>query len=241
VVSLTLVDDTHILPQHIDHFNNHRLPYCREVTDAWEATAALMDRVRRRLYEHVRGQGRPVTRDEAAHAVGISRSLAAFHLDKLVRVGLLTAGYRSRPGTPRGPGRAPKVYQPSDLQVSLTIPQRRYELLGDILVRAIAEGPQDADEAADRIAHQRGAEMGRAAGRTPVLHVLAALGFEPHERSGRIGLRNCPFHHLAATAPQVVCQMNQRLLAGLLHGLGDTGYRAVLAPRPGACCVELRL
>jgi len=229
------------VPQLTHHFNNHRLPYSREVTDAWEATAALTDRVRRRLYEHVRGQRGPVTRDEAAHAVGVSRSLAAFHLDKLVRVGLLTAAYRARPGTPRGPGRAPKVYQPSALQVSLTIPQRRYDLLGDILVRAIAEEPDHAGEAADRIAHQRGAELGGAAGRAPVLHVLAGLGFEPHEQSGRIGLRNCPFHHLAATAPRVVCQLNQRLLAGLLHGLGDTGYRAVLTPRPGACCVELRL
>jgi predicted ArsR family transcriptional regulator len=240
VVSLTLIDDTHILPRQAQHFNNPRLPYCREVTDAWEATAALMDRVRRRLYEHVRGQGQPVTRDEAASAVGVSRGLAAFHLDKLVRAGLLTAGYRTRPGTPRGPGRAPKVYQPSDLQVSLTIPQRRYDLLGDILVRAIAEGPQHVGEATDRIAQQRGTELGRAAGRTPVLSVLAGLGFEPHERSGRIGLRNCPFQPLAATAPQLVCRLNQRFLAGLLHGLGDTGHRAVLAPQPGACCVQLR-
>jgi predicted ArsR family transcriptional regulator len=240
MVSLTLIGDTHILHQRTDHFNNPRLPYSRDVTDAWEATAALMDRVRRRLYEHVRGQARPVTRDEAAHAVGVSRGLAAFHLDKLVRVGLLTAGYATRPDTPRGPGRAPKVYQPSDLQVSLTIPPRRYDLLGDILVRAIAEEPHHTGAAADRIAHHRGTELGRAAGRAPVLSVLAGLGFEPHQRSGRIGLRNCPFQPLATTAPQLVCRLNQRFLAGLLHGLGDTGHRAVLTPQPGACCVQLR-
>ena len=210
------------------------------MTEPWEATAALVDPVRRRLYEHVRGQPRPVTRDEAARATGVSRGLAAFHLDKLVEVGLLTAGYGPRPGTPRRPGRSPKVYRPSDVQLSLAIPERRYDLLGDILVDAVATEPHNAGEAAERIAHERGAAIGRAAGRASVLSVLAGIGFEPQEGSGHIGLRNCPFHRLAIKAPQLVCVLNQRFLAGVLHGLGGTPYRAVLARRPDACCVELR-
>jgi predicted ArsR family transcriptional regulator len=210
------------------------------VTEPWEAVAVLVDPVRRRLYQHVRGQTSPVTRDAAAHAAGVSRGLAAFHLDKLVEVGLLTAGYAAPSSTRRGPGRTPKVYQPSDLQVSLTIPERRYELLGDILAQAIADQPHNAGEAAERIAHQRGIDIGHRAGRASVLTVLAGLGFRPQERSGRIGLRNCPFHPLAIKAPQLICVLNQRFLAGLLHGLGDTANRAVLAPQPPACCVELQ-
>jgi predicted ArsR family transcriptional regulator len=210
------------------------------VTEAWEATAALVDPVRRRLYEHVRAQAGPVTRDDAARAVGVSRGLAAFHLDKLVEVGLLTAGFGPRPGPPGRPGRSPKVYQPSGAQLSLAIPERRYDLLGEILVEAVSREPRDAAVAAERIAYERGAGIGQAAGPTPVADVLAGLGFEPHEESGRIRLRNCPFHRLAVMAPQLVCELNQRFVAGVLDGLGDPPYRAVLAPRSGACCVELR-
>ncbi|MDP8929787.1 MAG: hypothetical protein M3O70_14755, partial [Actinomycetota bacterium] len=60
---------------------------------ALAAVAALADQLRRRLYEFVRRAHRPITREEAAASVGISRKLAAFHLDKLVEVGLLRAHY----------------------------------------------------------------------------------------------------------------------------------------------------
>ena len=46
------------------------------------AIAVLADDLRRRMYEFIRRADGPVTRDEAAAAVGISRKLAAFHLDK---------------------------------------------------------------------------------------------------------------------------------------------------------------
>jgi predicted ArsR family transcriptional regulator len=55
-----------------------------------------------------------------------------------------------------------------------------------------------------------------------------------------VELRNCPFHSLARRAPEVVCAVNRSLLEGLLRGLGDRRVEAVLAPRPDACCVELR-
>ena len=51
--------------------------------------AVLGDPTRRRLYDYVVGRRGGVGRDEAAEAAGISRMLAAFHLDKLVAAGLL--------------------------------------------------------------------------------------------------------------------------------------------------------
>jgi predicted ArsR family transcriptional regulator len=210
------------------------------VTTAWHATAALVDPVRRRLYEHVRSQRQPVTRDEAAHAAGVSRGLAAFHLEKLVNVGLLTARYATPPRRPRGPGRSPKVYEPSGAEVSLTIPERRYGLLGDILAEAVAHHPRDARDAARSIARRHGTELGQAVRPAPVLAVLAGLGFEPAEEPNVITLRNCPFHQIAAREPELVCGINQCFLAGLLSSLGDTQYEAVLAPRPDVCCVQLR-
>jgi hypothetical protein len=51
---------------------------------AMAAIALLGDELRQRLYRFVAAQPGPVTRDQAAAAVGISHKLAAFHLDKLV-------------------------------------------------------------------------------------------------------------------------------------------------------------
>lgn len=215
------------------------------VTTRWHAIAALVDQVRRALYEHVRAGHRPVSRDDAAAAVGISRNLAAFHLDKLVDVGLLTARYENPPGRARGPGRIPKVYEASDLRLAVSIPERRYDLLGGILVEAVAHDPHDAQHAARRIAGEHGVAFGHAArgasgAATTVERILADLGFEPDVRGATTLLRNCPFHQLAQREPDLVCGINQAFLQGLLDGLGDSDTRAVLAPRPPGCCVELR-
>ena len=56
---------------------------------AIERLALLDDPVRRALYQHVARQPDYVGRDQAAGAIGVSRGLAAFHLDKLAEEGLL--------------------------------------------------------------------------------------------------------------------------------------------------------
>jgi len=57
--------------------------------------AVLSEEMRWRLYALVRAAHRPVSREEAAASTGISRKLAAFHLDKLVSAGLLRARYEA--------------------------------------------------------------------------------------------------------------------------------------------------
>ena len=81
------------------------------MADPWTAVVALADNSRRALYEYVRRADHPVSREEAGQATGISRGLAAFHLDKLVETGLLRARHEAPPDQPRGRGRAPKVYE----------------------------------------------------------------------------------------------------------------------------------
>src|SRR4051794_6499739 len=128
--------------------------------DRWTAMAALADSSRRALYEYVRRAGHPVGRDEAGNATGISRGLAAFHLDKLVEAGLLRAWHESPPSRPRGRGRAPKVYEPAGAGMAVAIPERRYELIAEILADAVATQPADAAPAASRLAHPRRPEGG---------------------------------------------------------------------------------
>jgi predicted ArsR family transcriptional regulator len=219
------------------------------------AVAVLDDESRRGMYWFIRRARRPVTRDEAAAEVGISRKLAAFHLDKLVAAGLLRARYEALGGV-RRVGRAPKVYEPTDTDVRVNIPERRYEVLAEILMGAVL-GERDGEtarEAAMRVAQRRGEELGGAErervkpGRlgaeralTLMQGMLAEHGFEPsREAPTCVRLRNCPFHPLATTAPALVCGLNQAFCSGILTGLGTDSVQAVLAPREGECCVEVR-
>ena len=210
------------------------------------AIAALDDDVRRALYEHVRTAREPVTREDAATSVGISTKLAAFHLDKLVELGVLRAGV----STARRVGRAPKVYTPVEADLSFRVPARDPELLASILVEAVTtEGAGErAEQAVMRVAGARGAARGAALGAAErerrgdrVAGLLAELGFEPYEERGAVRLRNCPFHPVVGMAPALVCGMNRAYLAGVLEGLdAGHGVSAELAPRAGECCVELR-
>jgi predicted ArsR family transcriptional regulator len=225
------------------------------IDPAISAVAALDDELRRGMYTFIRLARRPVIRDEAAASVGISRKLAAFHLDKLVDAGLLRAHYESV-GRPRKVGRTPKVYEPTDSDIRVSIPERRYEILADILMDAVLTESDDenAREAATRVAAQRGKDMGAAErqrfkpGRLGVERaltvtegVLTEQGFEPARETPKcIRLRNCPFHPLAARSPALVCGLNHSFVAGILTGLDASTVRAVLAPRAGECCVELR-
>jgi predicted ArsR family transcriptional regulator len=207
------------------------------MTDRWTAVTTLTDASRRALYDYVRHQDHPVRREEAAEATAMSRGLAAFHLDKLVGAGLLTARYEAPAGRPRGRGRTPKVYEPIGDGLSVTVPERRYELIADILAEAVSTA-----EVPDTIARRRGHDLGdqlRHLG-GDVTEVLTGLGFEPSATDGTVVLHNCPFHALATRHRALVCGVNLAFLGGLIDGLGLAGLAAVLAPAPGSCCVELR-
>ena len=209
--------------------------------DPWTGVAALVDPSRRTLYEYVRRIGHPVGRDEAAEAAGISRGLAAFHLDKLVDAGLLQARYQAPTDRPRGRGRSPKVYEPARDGIAVTIPERRYQLLAEILAAAVDDDPGHADRAAARHAERHGRTIGAALGGegADLVAALGQLGFEPEPTAGPVLLRNCPFHALASRHTALVCGLNHAFLTGLLGGLEANDRRAILAPEPGRCCVEI--
>lgn len=203
------------------------------------ALGVLHDPVRRMLYEYVAAQGREVSRGEAAEAVGIQRTLAAFHLDRLVEAGLLEAGSRRLTGrTGPGSGRPAKVYRRAAGEHQVSIPPRDYRTLALLLADVVAD--LEADERAEAAARRMGETMGAAEpGGADLTAVLAARGYEPYtDDEGALRLRNCPFHVAAEHQPMLVCAMNLALCEGLLKGLGRDGpVRAALDPRPGECCV----
>jgi predicted ArsR family transcriptional regulator len=222
---------------------------------AIRAVAALADSLRQDLYQHIRAARTPVTREEAAAAVGISRKLAAFHLDKLVEAGLLRARYAAGPAGQRKVGRRPKLYEPADVDIAVSLPERQHDLLAGILVDAVREerAGQPARESALRVAHERGRAV--AAAERERLHT-GRLGAERAlslsetllNRHGYLAdrisadclsLRNCPFHPVVEQDPDLVCGINHAFLDGMLAGLEVSSVQAVLKPRPGECCVQL--
>lgn len=218
------------------------------------AAAALSDDLRRQMYAYIRRARRPVSREQAAESVGISRKLAAFHLDKLVEVGLLRAHYELIDGI-RKVGRAPKLYEPTEAGLRISIPAQEHDLLAGILIDALLTQDQGTTgrDAAIQVARRRGAELGAAEsararpGRpaaeralTLAATALTRFGFEPDRATPTLlRLRNCPFHPLAAKAPQLICGINHAFLTGFLDALGAYTVTAVLAPHAGECCVEL--
>jgi len=205
-----------------------------------EAVGSLREPVRRAVYEYVVACADSVSRNAVSEALGIGRTLAAFHLDKLVESGLLDTGYATRTGGP-GSGRPAKLYRRSAAEFALALPPRDYRLLADVLAAAVlSTGAEPAAYAAAReegarLAAAREEEAKSAVGE--VVARLAALGYEPAEDGdGTVRLRNCPFHAMAQAHPPLVCGLNLALLEGLV---GDAGHVTRLAPGTTGCCVTV--
>ncbi|GAA1172354.1 helix-turn-helix domain-containing protein [Ornithinimicrobium humiphilum] len=223
---------------------------------------ALAEPTRRRLYDYVVAQPGPVGREQAARELDLPLHTVSFHLDRLVRDELLEVEYR-RLGQRTGPGsgRPSKLYRRAAREVAVSLPPRRYDLVGEVLAagvaRALAGTPLEAS--LEREAAEAGRVAGEeAAGEDPVgggpgeaLEALAAtlepLGYEPR-RTGpedadapSLLLANCPFHALAQRHTELVCGLNQHFVQGVAEGLGRGEVQACLEPGEGRCCVVARL
>lgn len=220
--------------------------------DELAAVALLAEPVRRRLYEYVRDRHSPVGRDEAAEAAGISRKLAAFHLDRLADVGLLTVDYRRLSGrVGPGAGRPAKLYDVSPRRFSVTVPKTGYALAAAIMAAALSLPDLNGDGlgAVERVATEVGRRLGTtvraehrgaAARRTAVERTLAELGFQPHQRGCELVLGNCIFAELAESDRDLICALNKALVSGMLAGAEITGLRAASGPiEGGLCCARL--
>lgn len=215
------------------------------------AIGALADETRRALHDYVLAQGEPVSRDQAAQALGLPQHKVAFHLDRLADEGLLEVEFRRLTGrTGPGAGRPSKLYRRSDREFAVSVPARHYALVGDILATAVTRavaGTPLADSLAET-AREQGRALGRSgAPEQPdeddlarVARLLADTGYHPRVAEDSISLANCPFDTLAQRHTDLVCGLNRTFVQGVCEGAHADGLTACLEPEPGACCVRVR-
>lgn len=213
------------------------VPLSRE--EQLEALCSLADPTRRSLYEHVVRAREPVSRDEAAEAVDVDRSVAAYHLDKLVDAGLLTASF-ARPEGRGGPGagRPAKHYERAGREVTASAPPRDYRLIADLLARALDAGTSTAvADALRAAAEDLGAELADGVDDPQLWDLLEQHGYQPYHDGEVVRLRNCPFHQLARAHTELVCGMNLAMMAGIIDRLDAWDVEAIQDPAPDRCCV----
>ncbi|MSO44933.1 MAG: hypothetical protein EXQ74_06495 [Thermoleophilia bacterium] len=219
---------------------------------------ALGDGTRRRVFFTVRESGRLLGKDDVAAAVGITRRLAGFHLDKLVEQGFLRAEFRRRTGkSGPGAGRPAKFYALDQAEEESRLEVKHYDLLAELLLRAMSDrSGEDPQDVLERVGYEFGRELGdaeREAGRSPsyssttdavmgVVGVLTRFGFgATAAEDGRITARTCPFEEMAKVDPRRVCGLDRSIWRGVLSAFNpDATLSATTARAEGdAACAAL--
>ncbi|MBN9610040.1 MAG: hypothetical protein BGO26_04660 [Actinobacteria bacterium 69-20] len=214
----------------------------RPLDERLAAVTALDDPTRRAVLSFVVRSPEPVGRDAVADEFGLPRSTAAFHLDRLADQGLLEVEFKRLSGrTGPGSGRPAKLYRRASREITVSVPERHYDLAAELLATAVersGDGTIGVLDALAQAAHAAGTALGADA--TSLSDVLEANGFEPRtEPDGTVVMGNCPFHQLVADHPTTVCTMNLHLLRGAACACGADPDALQLRPAPGRCCVTI--
>jgi predicted ArsR family transcriptional regulator len=205
------------------------------------AMSCLDDPTRRAVYEFIRTRGGALSRTETADALGLPRSTASFHLDKLAADGLATVEFKHL-GTRAGPGsgRPAKLYRAVATEISFSIPPRRYDLAAELMAEAIERSSATGaaiDDSLHVVARSAGQVHAREAG--GIRELLEDAGYEPHDDSGGFTLGNCPFHRLAADHAETVCSLNRAFLEGALEGADDDAHEVTAETLGAPCCARI--
>lgn len=187
--------------------------------------AAIQDPTRRRILLALLHDGRPRTVDEVAEVVGVHRTVAFGHLERLVALGHL----EKRPRRGRR-GKPASLYSARSPLLSLSYPARHFRLLAGLLGAGLAE-------LGDRglsVARDRGRRFGASLARGPARTIVAALrpldqaGMEYTVDGDDVCTTGCVFREACDEARDVVCTLH----AGVLEGaLGAAGIDAQVEPR----------
>jgi predicted ArsR family transcriptional regulator len=191
------------------------------LTEIDRAISALQDRTRRRILLDFYVHEREWTADDVAKAVGVHRTVAHSHLERLVALGYLVVGQR------RGRlGKPAKLYRlagpEAGPEIELSYPVRRFARLAALLAESLQGRGQDGIQAA----WEAGRRYGMSLISTPtesvheVLGQLAPLGAEYVVVDDQVLARNCIFRQACAAAEEVVCQLHAGLLEGAFRQAG---------------------
>jgi predicted ArsR family transcriptional regulator len=180
-----------------------------------------------------RSRPEPVTADELAAAQRIHRNVARGRLERLVKAGLLIAGFERRSGrSGPGAGRPAKTYRVAPELTPLELPRRRYDQLLGLLVEALPSHSR-----AMRL-REIGAEFGRSFARglrsrstlpgalSNACTALGRAGFqaavaEVGDVEGLIVTPTCPLRPLVSANPStrpLDRGLWEGLISRLLHG-----------------------
>lgn len=180
------------------------------------AVSALQDPTRRRIlldfYVH-----RPEwTTAEVAEAVGVHRTVAHSHLERLVALGYLISSQRR--GTS---GKPAKLYRLTDRQIELSYPLRRFARLAALLAHAL-RGTPDGIVAAREAGRGFGASLVNKSADSveSALRELAPLGADYVVIDGEVVARNCIFRQACDQAQDVVCELHAGILEGAFQQAG---------------------
>jgi predicted ArsR family transcriptional regulator len=133
------------------------------------------------------------------------------------------------------------MYRPVAGEIGASVPDRNYDLAGELMAAAI----ERADIAGDPIGEALPAASygkGRALAETAetLEDFLVQAGYRPQpDGDGGFLLPNCPFHRLSDKFPGVVCTMNGAFLRGAAARFDPSADRVAPAGEPGYCCARI--
>src|SRR5690606_36204517 len=140
-------------------------------------------------------------------------------------------------------------YRRAKQEISVSLPERRYELIGRIFADAIRDNAttgqhietavaRAATAAARRIGDEVRADAGGEA--VSLAAILASCGYEPRTEGDQIILANCPFGILAQHDRELVCGMDLEFVTAMTRALDLDDIEMALDPGEDRCCVTLR-
>lgn len=189
-----------------------------QLTEIDRAISALQDRTRRRILFDFYVHEREWTVDDVAEAVGVHRTVAHRHLERLVALGYLVTGQRrGRHGKPA------KLYRLAGQQIDLSYPVRRFARLSALLGKSLSERGEDGIRAAREAGRRYGMSLvsKQADSAEAVLSQLAPLGAEyVMVDQDQVLAGNCIFREACAVAEDVVCELHAGLLEGAFQQAG---------------------
>ena len=193
--------------------------------------SSLGDATRRGIYISVRESAEPVTASQIAAIFDLHANVARHHLDKLVADGYMRVTHRRRHGK-RGPGagRPAKHYEPTPKEVSVQFPERRLDLLAELLLRVVEKlGTTQAALLAEEVGVEFGRELageigmpedaGFATAVQAVAKAMMGVGFQTSTdaEDHMMVTKYCPFGETATNHPEIVCRLDQGIVRGLLE------------------------